>query len=276
MNDQFKKSGLAILSIVILLLPVISMYYIDQYQLTTIEFEIEENGYTSIGSGEYLHAWITHPKHLLVEVDSALLNYGFAPSPLFPIGDADRNTMYIRDSGQRAGIYNYTKPIGDNNLFVAPNYNIGIFQANGVLVYMNFTTHNLSKYSAIIFNTTATHGDIGFYLNNPDSTYQWIVFNDVGIKLDNTTWLIPISNEYKLQMLSYQDRNIWVYFWDLNITDLVLDFSIELTDTSGIFTIQPFELNLISMAFILTIMAIFTVFITDGVDIITGKKARNR
>lgn len=273
-NNSIAKPILALLSIALLLMPAITIHLIDEFQLDKLEIVIGDQGISAIQSGNFITTVEPDKFASAPEIDDLLDNLGYPPLAPRPLPALDKNTLLLRFSGFKSAIWNYTKAAGDINTYVTTTYDVGGFgNADTSFSLMNFTTHNLTNYNALIFTTTATHGEFGLFFNNNDFFFAWLTVNFYGLG-ENGSFVMPISQELKLHLLSEPDQRIWTYFNLLNYSQLAFTFSIELADTSGIFSIEPLTQIVIILAFVLFIMSVFTFFTLDGADITLGQKAR--
>lgn len=266
---------LAIMSILTVMLPAIALYYVNEYSLNTLEIAVEHGEFSSMHSGEFINVFEQNKTMSTVEIFDVLRTIGWAPISIGILPTVDQETILARNQGWLEGIGDYVTTFNNTNYALFPSYYIGEppgGNADWVLHRLELTTHNITKYNALIINSNDTHGDIGFVFPHVTGMYYPIydiAYNSVSI--DNDTYLVGIPNQVKLELLALPDKPVWLYYWDLNLTDVDYTFSIEIADTSGIFTIEPLILTMIILLFISTVLTIFTAFYTDFIDIKFGK-----
>lgn len=252
---------LAILSILTVMTPAISLYAIDQYSLDTVEEVIEGGNINSIRTGNYLDI-IAYSSYNDIYNLYRTWNIGY-------VGGAKYEDTYkVRDypPTQSVKTTNWTVALNHTSYIVVDDYyTVGTIPCLMVLHPLNITTHELAQKDGYLINTTASHGTVGLYI-----PIAWLDGRVVsGIELTPTTSYAVINNQLKLDILAGLDTRVYVYYRALNYSDTSWDISLEelSVDTGNTFTFTSLQLTAVLLFTILLVSGIFTLFATDTIDI---------
>ena len=263
-----KTQLLAIFSMAMLVFPAVTLYYVDAYQIDTIQLEIESAGLQTLQTGDYYN---TNPDaNVISSSDNNNLQWstGSILSKLWI--DMHGDTYHHRTLG-----YKWEKK---ENITIVDNVNFvdqydydasGGVTGDYVFYWLNLTNHYMANnIDALIINWTASHGEWGLhFIWGTGSGTTTNTQMDEKSYIGNNTYVFTFTPSFKNQLLANQDNRVWLYATGLNLTDLSYSFSVERADTSGLFSISPMILTQIIFLFILTVSGIFTLFATDTIDL---------
>lgn len=260
---------LALMSILTVSVPAISLYTIDQYSLDTVEEVIEGGNINTIRSGDYVD--------IIQYQSSSEINRFYNTWNKIYVG-SDKYDDSIKALEYPVAHFNHsTYTVGINNTYhiLMDNYKVFANQKATMLFHsLNLTSHSMTNDDGYMFNTTMPHGSVGLYIPIKSGDGRFVSATD----LDNNLYYVALNNQLKLDILANWDSQVYIYYEGLNLSDLTWEISIERLDVSkGIdqtYTFSPMQITIVMLFTVLLISSIFTLFATDTIDIKIDRQTR--
>lgn len=260
---------LAILSILMLLIPAITLYGVDAYSLDIIETDLSAD-WANMGTGEYLNSYEEEKNTVYARAVYTAFT-GQSKLPFLQQHDTIRLRWIF--PALELGINANTL---DNTNLVLDNHEVASAQADWSFYLLDERVYNVSDMDALKI-TTSLNSDYQpttarwglTWVDEGTLTFQTYYYTDAIPSTSNGTFFFPISLATKLNMLAGDDgRLMFFYYTPAGTTDEEdFDFKIEIMERIDSQSISPIIILKIILGAWLVVGILMTAFATDVFDV---------